>query len=67
MNIYDKLDKEIEKQCRNGRLDVYILKEDLEEITGKKFAVKDGERIYVGKEWLMQKIREYKNELGEER
>lgn len=66
MNI-EKLKREIEHQTRNGRKNIYIKVDDLNELVqGAKQEVRGEERIYIGIEAMKKIVEAYeKNTIKE--
>ena len=57
MNLIEKLEKEIYNQTRNGRKDIYISIEDLEELGYRD--IKEGERQYIDINILKSLMKRY--------
>lgn len=60
MNIQD-LEEEMWKQVRNGRNEVYIKKQDLQELKGLIVDAEDDSRIFMNYNYVIQLIEKYKN------
>ena len=63
MNILERLDKEITQQTRNGRTEIYVSTDDLEELGMSKF--KNKGRVYIPIEKLNILIDKYKDNTPE--
>lgn len=66
MNL-QKLKREIEHQTRNGRKNIYIKVDDLNELVqGAKKEVRGEERIYIGIEAMKKIVEAYENNRTQE-
>ena len=66
MNILEKVEKKIQEQTRNGRTEIYISTDELEQLGMTPF--KEKGMVYVNINNLNMLIDTYKeHELGEER
>lgn len=63
MDILERLDKEIEQQTRNGRNEIYISTDDLEELGMTEF--KNKGRVFIPLDKLNMLIDRYKDNTPE--